>query len=129
MASVVLLDTHVVLWLYEGLLQYIPQPVQQRLNRDDLAISPLVAIELTYLHEIGRVKPMASQVVEELAERVELAVSDISTVALCLAAAELNWTRDPFDRLLAAHATATQLPLVTKDATIRQYLPLAWWAE
>ena len=32
-------------------------------------------------------------------------------------------------RLLAAHATVTGLALVTKDNTILQHLPLAWWAE
>jgi PIN domain nuclease of toxin-antitoxin system len=44
------------------------------------------------------------------------------------AAADLFWTRDPFDRLIAAHAIVANAPLITADAAIRENLPLATWA-
>lgn len=40
-------------------------------------------------------------------------------MALVRHALPLDWTRDPFDRLLAAHSTARRLPLCTLDRTLR----------
>lgn len=125
----ILLDTHLVVWLYGGERDRIPAAVQQRLNREQLGLSPFVQLELAYLYEVGRVRSSAQAVVEELGTRLELVVADVGAAAVCSAALGLTWTRDPFDRLLAAHATVASLPLVTKDQSIRQHLPLAWWAE
>ncbi len=54
-------------------------------------------------------------------------VSDGSIAELGQAAADLSWTRDPFDRLISAHAIVANAPLVTADETIREHLPLAVW--
>jgi PIN domain nuclease of toxin-antitoxin system len=43
------------------------------------------------------------------------------------AAQGLSWTRDPFDRLIAAHAIVADALLLTADETIRKHLPLATW--
>jgi PIN domain nuclease of toxin-antitoxin system len=129
MAPVILLDTHVLVWLYAGLLSRIPAPVQRRLNREQLALSPFAQLELGYLYEIGRVTSPAQTVIDDLTARLELVVADVAAASVCSAAIDLTWTRDPFDRLLAAHATVSGLPLVTRDETIRQHLPLAWWEE
>lgn len=124
----ILIDTHVLLWLYAGELAHIPSRVRQRLNAEQIGLSPFVELEVAYLYEIGRVKSPASIVVDELRTRVELVSADVGAAAVCGAAIKLSWTRDPFDRLLAAHATVAGLPLVTRDETIRRHLPLAWWA-
>lgn len=42
-------------------------------------------------------------------------------------AAGLTWTRDPFDRLIAAHAIVAGAPLLTADRTILENLPQAVW--
>jgi PIN domain nuclease of toxin-antitoxin system len=125
----ILLDTHVVVWLYDGRPGQIPAAVRERLDHEQLAVSPFVHLELTYLHEVGRGRAPAQTVLDELAARLGLQVSDVPAGAVCSAAVGLTWTRDPFDRLLAAHATVSALPLVTKDVTIRAHLPLAWWEE
>jgi PIN domain nuclease of toxin-antitoxin system len=125
---VILLDTHVLVWLYTGLLSHIPAPVQARLNLEPLGLSPFAQLELAYLYEVGRVRAPAEAVVSDLSARLELTVIDASAAALCASALAFNWTRDPFDRLLAAHATVANLPLVTKNTTLRQHLRLAWWA-
>lgn len=125
----ILLDTHLIVWLYGGERGRIPSAVQRRLNREQLALSPFVQLELGYLYEVGRVRSSAEAVIGELGVRLELMIADVSAAAVCATALGLSWTRDPFDRLLAAHATVANLPLVTKDETIRQHLPLAWWAE
>jgi len=43
------------------------------------------------------------------------------------AANGLSWTRDPFDRMIAAQAIVADAPLVTADRTILGNLPLATW--
>jgi len=126
-APLILLDTHVVVWLYAGLLERIPPAVQERLNREQLGLSPFVELELAYLHEVGRIAVGARVVVEDLRGRIDLLPADVSTGVVCTAAQALSWTRDPFDRLLAAQATAQALPLVTRDEALRRNLALAWW--
>ena len=41
---------------------------------------------------------------------------------------ELSWTRDRFDRFIAAHALVEQSPLLTADEHLREHLPLATWS-
>jgi PIN domain nuclease of toxin-antitoxin system len=126
---VILLDTHVLLWLFSGALHNVPVLVRRRLDREPLGVSPFAQLELDYLHEIGRTRGPSDVVVEGLSTRLALSVVDASSAAVYRAAQALTWTRDPFDRLIAAHAIVAGLPLVTKDETIRRNLPLAWWGD
>jgi PIN domain nuclease of toxin-antitoxin system len=90
-------------------------------------ISPIVELELTYLHEVGRVSEPASAPLASLERAIGLRVSDVSLEDLTKAAVGLSWTRDPFDRLLAAHAIVAGVPFITADQTIRENLSLATW--
>ncbi|MBW3602098.1 MAG: PIN domain-containing protein [Actinobacteria bacterium] len=99
----------------------------RRLNDEPLGLSPFVGLELAYLYEVGRVRSPAREVLEELVPALELVVADVPAAVVCEAALSLTWTRDPFDRLLAAQALAGGTTLVTKDEVIREHLPLAWW--
>ena len=85
-------------------------------------------LELSYLYEAGKITVTADDIHTELSQKVELSVLDSSVGAVCGAAHELVWTRDPFDRLISAHSVVADLPLVTKDRTIRDNLHLAWWS-
>lgn len=123
----ILLDTHVVVWLYEDPGRLIPEPVRERLEADPLALSPFVRLELQYLHEVGRISVPPQAIVDELTPTLELVLTDPPSALVCHTATELSWTRDPFDRLISAHALATRTALVTKDRTIREHLPYAWW--
>lgn len=123
----ILLDTHVVVWLYDDPERLVPPPVRERLNNDSLALSPFVRLELQYLYEVRKVSVPARTIVDELAPKLELELTDPPSAQVCQAAVALDWTRDPFDRLISAQAVATGTTLVTKDRTMRQHLPLAWW--
>lgn len=69
----------------------------------------------------------ADALFEELGPRPELEFTNPPSGTVCDVAVGLHWTRDPFDRLLSAHAITEDAVLVTKDKTIRQHLDLAWW--
>lgn len=123
----ILLDTHVVAWLHAGLVERFPPRARELLEREQLAISPLVCLELQYLHEIGRLSEPAEPVIAGMGRALGLRVSDCSLAALVDEATGLDWTRDPFDRLIAAHATIEQAPLLTADKGIHAHLPSAVW--
>lgn len=125
----ILLDTHVVAWLLAGETERFPDEARRLLETGDLAVSPLVGLELQYLHEIGRTTRPADAVLATLGRAVGLRVADCSLVELIRHATGLDWTRDPFDRLIAAHATAEGSPLLTADRNIRANLSLAVWDE
>lgn len=123
----ILLDTHVVVWLYSDPEHLIPAPVRHRLDSEQLALSPFVRLELQYLYEVRKVSVPAHTIVDELAPKLELTLTDPPSALICQVATTLDWTRDPFDRLISAQAVAAGTTLVTKDRVIRKYLPLAWW--
>ncbi len=123
----ILLDTHVLVWLYAGLRERFANGALHRLRTDDLAISPMVTLELTYLHGIGRTDQPGQVVVDDLARRLGLRVVDASLASVAAAAAQLGWTRDPFDRMICAQALMEKIPLMTADRTIHEHLDLAVW--
>lgn len=125
--ATLMLDTHVVAWLYAGKIEKFPARAQARIDADFLAVSPMVTLELQYLHEIGRLRATGDAVVDDLRKRVGLRVSDTSLDRVIAAAFSLSWTRDPFDRIIAAHCLVEQTPLLTADGAIREHLPLALW--
>jgi PIN domain nuclease of toxin-antitoxin system len=58
----ILLDTHVVLWLYAR--EPLPAAVERRLNDEQLGLSPFAQLEMAYLYEIGRIRRSAQVVIE-----------------------------------------------------------------
>lgn len=127
MAAVILLDTHVVVWLYTGQTQRLSDRAAQLIEESTVTISPAVELELAYLHEVGRVTVGPAEITGDLAVRIGLQIEQIPFSLICAHALGLSWTRDPFDRLQAAHASAHGLRLVTKDRTILENLDLAVW--
>lgn len=122
------LDTHVLFWLCENRVDKISAAALDALNRHDLLISPIVNLELTYLHEIGRSRRVAQDIVKQLREQVGLRVCDHSFADVAETATFEAWTRDPFDRMIVAHAKANgYAPLVTADEKIRANYARAVW--
>ncbi len=90
-------------------------------------ISPIVELELTYLYEVGRVTEPAAVPLSALRKTIGLQAADVSLAALVQTAAGLTWTRDPFDRMIAAQAIVADSALITADRIILDNLPLATW--
>lgn len=62
-----------------------------------------------------------------LRKSIGLEIAETSLAELAHTAVGLTWTRDPFDRMIAAQAVVADAPLVTGDRTILANLPLATW--
>jgi PIN domain nuclease of toxin-antitoxin system len=124
---VIYLDTHAVVWLYAGQSDRFPEAAQRLMETEPLLISPAVVLELQYLHETGKLTCDASVIVESLQATIGLEVCTLPFHAVVVEALRLDWTRDPFDRLIAAQARAANAPLITKDEAIRQRFPAARW--
>ena len=118
-----------VVWLYLGDLSLFPPAVRRDLDKSDLVVSPVVELELQYLFEVDRVTVPAIDMVSDLERSVGLRFSETAFHTVVRAALANRWTRDPFDRLIAAQAAVDGAPLLTKDATIRRHYGKAYWGR
>ena len=121
------LDTHVVAWLYAGRLDLIPARARTRIEGSALGISPMVLLELDLLHEIGRTRAGSADVLAALERDLDLRVSEAAFPRIARIAGTLTFTRDPFDRLIAATALAEDVPLLTADRLLLEHCPTAVW--
>lgn len=125
--EVIHLDTHVVCWLYEGRLDLLSKAAIQALERGRLMIAPAIDLELQFLHEIGRISSGPDAVLSALARDIDLEMDKSDFFRVVVTARDLRWTRDPFDRLIAAQAMLTDARLLTKDRMIRKHCAAALW--
>ncbi len=122
------LDTHVVVWLYEGDLSRFPPTALRLLEENDLAISPVVRLELQHLREIERITVGASDVLASLSTTVGLRVCDLPFDQVIVEAMGLDWTRDPFDRIIVATVLARGSRLLTKDRILAEHCQSVVWS-
>ena len=123
----IFLDTHVLVWLYEGLLNKFSQNNLKKLEKNDLYISPMVELELNFLYEIKRLKTDGVEIIRNLDAHLGIIISRVDFYQVVEEAYKYDWTRDPFDRLIVANASIFQSPLMTKDKLIQKNYPLAIW--
>ena len=122
------LDTHVVLWLYlrkgEGLSERARHSIEYE---PEIFISPMVLLELDYLHEIERTTLGSEAVFDYLHQQIDLQVCQKSFTDVVRSASQLSWTRDPFDRVITAQAATDGSSLITKDEIILHHYENAVW--
>ncbi|RTZ83839.1 MAG: cytochrome C [SAR324 cluster bacterium] len=96
------LDTHVVAWLFMGEIERFSRKGQTLLETESLAISPIVALELQYLYEINRISLSGATVLAVVRKDFGVAFATHSFQDIIFEAFSLDWTRDPFDRIIVA---------------------------
>ncbi|HLP59590.1 MAG TPA: type II toxin-antitoxin system VapC family toxin [Candidatus Deferrimicrobium sp.] len=112
------LDTHIIVWLYQKSIELLSPKARRSIEENDVFISPIVILELEYLHEIGRLKVDANTIVQYLQSHIGLRVEEGNFHEVINMALEEKWTRDPFDRIIVAHSKYSDAYLVTKDERI-----------
>jgi PIN domain nuclease of toxin-antitoxin system len=125
-AKVVHLDTHVVVWLYEG-RERLGKDARRAIESNNPVASPAAVLELEFLHEIGRLEPSATKVMTALAAEIGLRICDMSFRTVVGRALHEAWGRDHFDRLIVANAKAAAAPLASKDERILDNYSRAIW--
>lgn len=88
-------------------------------------MSPASVLELQFLLEAGRIDLRPGFTISDLAEHARIALDDPPAAAWFRLALDLGWTRDPFDRLLAAHASLRGWKLATGDEQLLLHLDRA----
>jgi PIN domain nuclease of toxin-antitoxin system len=118
------LDTHIVLWMAQGELGRISSETVSLMENADLRVSPIVLLELQYLFEIGRTELQSRAIMLKVESELNIRVCNFPFALTANCAVDENWTRDPFDRIIVAHAKANGLSiLVPADEEIAEHYP------
>jgi PIN domain nuclease of toxin-antitoxin system len=108
---VILLDTSAIVWI-DGNHRRVRRLLG---GHQRLCVSPASLLELQFLVEVGRID-LGGRTVAALADDDRWVVDDPPAAAWFERTWGLGWTRDPFDRLLVAHAQLRRWRLATADA-------------
>ncbi len=81
-------------------------------------MSPASLLELQFLVEAGRLRLRAGAAARDLAEDDRWAMDDPPSSDWFRRAVDVGWTRDPFDRLLVAHARLRGWRIATGDGEL-----------
>ena len=122
------LDTHVVLWLAAGKVNRLSPKAKGLMDRSELLLSAMAFLELEYLHELGRTKIRANDLLKKVEYETGLRLCDLPFSTISSSALDEKWARDPFDRLIVANAKANGFAwLITADEVILKFYPRAVW--
>ena len=81
-------------------------------------------LEIQLLAESGRLNVRPTELIETVKTDPRFVLDDVFVSVIVHKTLDLSWTRDPFDRMLAAHSLARQLPFCTTDSDIQANHPL-----
>jgi len=111
----ILLDTHALAWVQRAHRR--AKPLVRWAGQ--LYVSSVTLLELQFLSESGRadIAPLP-----EFADDPRWLIDEPPALPWFQTAFDLSWTRDPFDRLLAAHALFRGWRLATADSRILAHL-------
>ena len=110
----ILLDTNALIWLHRH--DERAAPLARGSAR--LYVSPASLLELQFLWEVGRVRLKRSSTLKDVVHDDRWVIDDPPSATWFEEAASVGWTRDPFDRLLVAHARMRRWPLATSDQRV-----------
>lgn len=123
--EIVFLDTHAVVWLYQR-KKVFGEKSLQLMNDSDLRISPIIRLELMMLFRKGRIdNPL--KILSTLKRYFYFDEDQIDFGTLITKSLLLEFTNDPFDRMIAAHAAVRKSHLITKDREILNNSEWAVW--
>ena len=118
-----LLDTHTLVWRFID-PKKIPPKIQTLFSNpeSDFLIPTICLLEIQYLVEVGRIQIDLDEVRRVIQEEdaFQLVAYDESVMLHSL---RLTTTRDPFDRIILAHALSTSTKIITRDLWMKRTAP------
>jgi PIN domain nuclease of toxin-antitoxin system len=117
-----ILDTHFLIWIVVGVPRLDEFPWLERYA--PWGVSPISFLEIQFLAEVGKVEVRQPEFVDAVGSDSRFIVDDVPFDRMIRQALPLEWTRDPFDRILAAHSSSRRVPLCTLDRRMRRQHPL-----
>ncbi len=121
------MDTHVVVYLYSGQLDLIKPKILRMINENPVCVSYIVRLELKYLNEVGKIKHTPEVILNALIDDIGLVFSKNSFDRIINHAVHLDFTRDPFDRIIVADASINDSILVSRDDIIKKNYKNTIW--
>jgi PIN domain nuclease of toxin-antitoxin system len=119
--SVCMIDTHVAVALYSGMLSGYSAKAKRVLDVEPLSLSPAVVLELELLFEIGRIRVDSLEITNTLTKDFGVRIANDRFADVAQSAVKINFTRDPFDRWICAHADYLKAPLLSLDRRIQAH--------
>jgi PIN domain nuclease of toxin-antitoxin system len=125
---VLYLDTHVAVCLEAGSLGKLTSRGRDLIEVSPLLICPMVYLEFDYLYQRGRIRSSAATLYSNLNTHFGLSLCNHSFGAVAAMATEINWTSDPFDRLIVAQSKCNpKSKLLTADELILEKYERSVW--
>lgn len=128
MSEVIMLDTHIWLWLINANFERFPAHWRDRIEAADrVGISPLSCYEIALAHQKGRIN-ISSTPADWFRQALAPAGIELFPLndAIAVRAVELSPIhKDPFDRLIIATALEYGAMLASVDGLFSQYSELA----
>jgi len=129
----ILLDTHVVIWLAQdyGQISAKAQAEIAAARQKDLglAVCDITLVEISRLASRGRIRliPDVDTVLAEVERRFRV-LPITANVAVQAFALPTSYPKDPVDRIIGATALTEDIPLLTADREIRRSraVPTIW---
>ena len=115
----ILLDTHAGIWMAK---RHVRARVLTRYPR--LHLSPVTLLELQFLSQAERVRLSGERPVVALVDDPRWRLDEPPAANLFVTAGQFAWTKDPFDRLLAALEAATADAVLLDNMPPTDVLPL-----
>jgi PIN domain nuclease of toxin-antitoxin system len=122
---VIVLDTHVLVWLRtspDQLSKAAADAIRKQLKSDCVSIAAVTLWELSWLATNGRIDPGGTvpAFLKKITAGVVILPLTIEIAAQAAAFPVASYPQDPADRLIGATALTSGTDLVTKDHAIRR---------
>ena len=116
-------DTHVLIWRFLD-----PKKLSKRLKtlfaseENEFWVPNMALMETQYLNEIGRIQINIDEFIAILRDHPQFRLLSFDEQVLAHAL-RLSSNRDPFDRIILAHALASSTPILTRDRWMKRMAP------
>ncbi len=124
MSQIIILDTHIWLWLVNGNFDLFPARWRELIeSAERVGISPISCYEVALAHQKGRIKistPLSDWFSQAITPfEIELFPIDERIAALAVDLSPVH--QDPFDRLIIATALEYEAKLASVDSLFARY--------